>query len=248
MTVEEFFDGTPGFYNLAGPEKILAACWFLHNHSEKELFSRKDLRECFRRGGVEAPDISVYLPRLEARKPPPIIRSQGGYRLAGETRKKLDAKFGTTQSVVAVSALLAGLPEQIPNIAERDFLKEALACYRVKAYRASIVMTWNLAFDHLCNWILNDATRLAAFNASLRLKDAKKPPVTVRTDFDEMKESTIIELGRAAKLLPKNVAAILSEKLNKRNRAAHPSSVAIGQLQADEIIADLVGNVVLILK
>ncbi len=36
----------------------------------------------------------------------------------------------------------------------------------------------------------------------------------------------------------------MDEKLGKRNSAAHASSVAIGQLQADALIDDLVKNVV----
>ena len=37
----------------------------------------------------------------------------------------------------------------------------------------------------------------------------------------------------------------LSEKLGKRNMAAHPSLVVITQYQAEDVISDLVNNVIL---
>jgi hypothetical protein len=49
-----------------------------------------------------------------------------------------------------------GSPEyarKISDEAERLFLTEAISCLRAKAFRATIVMTWNLAYDHLLNWI-----------------------------------------------------------------------------------------------
>jgi hypothetical protein len=48
---------------------------------------------------------------------------------------------------------LLELPAKIPDLAERSFLDEGLRCLRCKAFRASIVMTWNLAYDHLCRYI-----------------------------------------------------------------------------------------------
>jgi hypothetical protein len=48
--------------------------------------------------------------------------------------------------------------------------------------------------------------------------------------------------------LPVAQREVLREKLDRRNIAAHPSSVVVQQSQADEVIIDLVNNVVLRLK
>jgi hypothetical protein len=138
----------------------------------------------------------------------------------------------------------------VPDMAEKVFLGEAIDCYRVRAYRACIVMTWNLAFDHLLRWILKDPARLAAFNAAIPRKFQKRVGVVMKTydDFaDEFKEFEIIEVCNTAQTVNGNIIKILKEKLVKRNLAAHPSSVVVIQPQADDVVTDLVNNVVLVL-
>jgi len=68
-------------------------------------------------------------------------------------------------------------------------------------------------------------------------------------DFaEELKELKVIEICNSAGILTKDMHRILAEKLGRRNSAAHPSSVEIKQLQAEEFIDDLITNVVLKLK
>ncbi len=149
-----------------------------------------------------------------------------------------------------VSKLLTDLVGKVPDLAEQTFLAEAIKCYRVEAYRSCIVMTWNLAYNHLIEWILKDANRLARFNAAISKRYPKKTNVAVAAydDFsEELKESETIEVCNTAGLLHGNVIRILREKLGKRNTAAHPSSIVVVQSQADDVVTDLVNNVVLVL-
>jgi hypothetical protein len=119
--------------------------------------------------------------------------------------------------------------------------------------RGNSVMTWNLAFDHLLNWILKDPVRLMAFNAAIPTKFQKSPKkasivISRYDDFaDDLKEFEIIELCKSADLLNDNLIRTLKEKLGKRNTAAHPSTMVVGQSQADDVVTDLVNNVVLAL-
>jgi hypothetical protein len=166
------------------------------------------------------------------------------------TRTDLDAKYGSHPTILQVTKLLADLPDNIPDLAEKIFLREAIDCYRVRAYRACVVMTWNLAFDHLLNWILKDPARLAACNAAIPRRHPKRVGVLIKTydDFaDEFKEAEIIEVCNTAQTVNGNIIKILKEKLVKRNMAAHPSSVVVVQSQADDVVTDLVNNVVLAL-
>ena len=153
----------------------------------------------------------------------------------------MDAKYGIHHSVVQISKLLAELPGKVPDLAEKNFLAEAIKCYRVEAYRACVVMTWNLAYSHMLHWILNDAKRLADFNAAIPRRYPKKPPLTIAKydDFEELKESEVIEVCNSAGLVNGNIIRILREKLGKRNNAAHPASVVIVQSQADDVVTDL---------
>jgi len=126
---------------------------------------------------------------------------------------------------------------------------EALKCFEVGAFRAAIVMTWNLAYHHFCDFILTK--RLSDFNARWpavfqghHSKGAKA--IAKMDDFgDLLKESEVIRIAKSASIISNDVARILDDKLGRRNSAAHPSGVKIEQLQAEEFIDDLVKNVVL---
>lgn len=151
--------------------------------------------------------------------------------------------------VLCGSARFSELPGKLPDMAERTFLTEAIRCYRVEAYRACIVMTWNLAFDHLLRWILKEPNRLRDFNAAIPKRFPKKPPLAVETQdgFEGLKEAEVVEVCGAASLMSANIIRILREKLTKRNMAAHPTSVVVVRAQADDVVTDLVNNVLLAL-
>lgn len=242
----DFAASSPGFYRKTAVDQILALAWFAEARQQRTSFDGAYLRQCFKEIGVDAPDMSVYLPRLAAKRPPQLIKDKGGYRLAGAVRRALDTKLGGDPTVVAVAKALSDLPGKIPDLAEREFLTETLNCYRIRAFRAAVTMMWNLTYDHVVRWVLADPARVQAFNTGLATKYPKKTlVVTKRDDIDELKESEFIEAARVAKLLDKNVTQILEEKLRRRNMAAHPSSVTITQHQADDVITDLAANVIL---
>ncbi|MBV8901240.1 MAG: hypothetical protein JOY92_14140, partial [Verrucomicrobia bacterium] len=122
-------------------------------------------------------------------------------------------------------------------------------CYKHGSLRAAVVMTWNIAFSHLCDHVL--AKRLADFNA--RWKQTypghhKNQTLTIVTfdDFnDHLKESQVLTICRSAGIISKNIHGIMEFALRKRNTAAHPNAVIIDSVQADAFISDLIRNVVL---
>ncbi|MCG6114345.1 MAG: hypothetical protein MEQ84_04035 [Mesorhizobium sp.] len=245
-SIADFAGSAPGFYRGTAVEQLLALAWFAEARQQRASFDSAYMRQCFKDAGLDPPDMSVYLPRLAAKKPPQLIKERGAYRLAGAVRRTLDIRLGGDPTVVAVAKSLTDLPSHVPDLAEREFLMEALNCYRVRAYRAAIIMAWNLTYDHLVRWVFADAGRLAGMNGGIKAKYQKKDLVLAKIeDADELKESEFIEAARAGKLLDKNTAQILREKLGRRNMAAHPSRVSITQHSADDMITDLVTNVIL---
>lgn len=234
-----------GFDSLEPREKIKLFCWYLHAHGDAEVITNAQVRNCFRELNYRPPDVSVYLPRMVGKE---LIEVRGGYKLEGTYRRALDEKYGDV-TVVVTSRLLSELPAKVPDISEQAFLDETLRCYRAGAFRATIVMVWNLAFDHLVAWILREQTRLDAFNAAIPVRYPKRSGLKLgkREDFDELKEFEIIEVAYTAGLVSKNRTEILRERLKRRNMAAHPSQVTIEQPQADDMISDLVNNLVLAL-
>jgi hypothetical protein len=251
MTLDDFVSQIPNFASSSHSEKIKAFGWYLHVYENKDRFDPAVLRECYDIVNAPQPtNIHPYLKLLVESRPPILLRDKRGYRLEARVREVLNQQYAGRRRKAVVSKLLSDLPAKIPALAERAFLEEAIICYSYDAFRAAIVMAWNLAYDHLLDWISIDSTRLLSFNNSIgpRFPKLKGFVVASKTSFEELKESQVIAICSSAKLFSKNIARILEEKLTRRNMAAHPSPVVITQPQAEDVISDLVHNVVLALK
>jgi hypothetical protein len=246
MRLEELVKQVPAFDGAVPKERIKLFAWWLHTYGGKELFGPVDVRRCYDTLHIdEPPALATYLARMSDAKD--LLKERNQYKLARSARADLDKKYGVHHSVVAVSKILAELPARIPGIAERAFLDEALKCYRIEAYRSCIVMTWNLAYSHLLDWILKQPTRLAAFNAAISKRNSKKAGLLVANydHFEDLKEREVIDICSSAGLINGSMYKILKDKLDRRNLAAHPSNVVVVQSQADDTVTDLVNNVVL---
>lgn len=244
----EFVKNVDGFGDLGHSDKIKLFGWFLHVHRGQDRFDAQAIRKCYDDVHVPRPsNVGPLLTGLATKNKPDLLKDSRGYRLSADARGPLDAKYARSSSAIVVEKTLAELPLKITDAAESIFLSEALTCYRYRAFRAAIVMTWNLAYDHLLRWLLADTTRQAAFNTRIAVRYPKKSAIHIakRDDFEELKESEVIEIASSAGVISGNVAKILNEKLTRRNIAAHPSTVTIQQYQADDVISDLVNNVVL---
>lgn len=250
MTLEELVNGVSGFSGWRHADKIKFFAWFLHSKRGRERFMPADIKACYVELGLDEPSsIAPFLTAMEQRKPKDVLHNKQGYALEKRVRDELEKKYGQRPAAIQVDKLLMELPAKVQNLAERTFLDETLICYRCKAFRAAIVMAWNLAYDHLCHYVLNK--HLAAFNVqwpkSYQKKhaDARIKAVAVRDDFGELQESDVIQICRSANIITNDIYKILNEKLGKRNTYAHPSTVTAIPHAAEEVINDLVTNVVL---
>lgn len=247
MTLEEFAQLIPGLAGMSHVDKIKHLAWYVLTQDGRDRFTTADVRRCYDQLHYAPPgNISTQLQQLADKRQPELLKDSRGFRLEGRVKEQLDAKYGTRPETVAVTVALQNLPGTISDEAERLFLSEALICFQHKAFRATIVMMWNLAYDHLLTWIV--AKHLATFNAAIVRKYPKRTGIAMmkKEDFgDEFKEFEVIEVCGTAGLLTGNIKKIMNEKLNRRNMAAHPSLVEMGQHQAEDLITDLVDNVIL---
>ncbi len=249
VEIERFVLSINSFSSLSPNEKILAFIWFLHYRKNIAEVTTKDVRSCFSSAHLVPPHLSVYMPNLANLKPPRLIRRKNHYKLEANVRAQLTALYGVEQGHIRVTSLLSELPRRLPIVSERDFLQECLKCYQAGAFRAAIVMAWNLTMSHLIDWIMADPARLSAFNSSISKRYQRiSLKISKRHDFEDLKDEQVVEICNTANLMSKNVVTVLLEKLKKRNIAAHPSNHRFTQLQADEIVIDLIENVVLQLE
>lgn len=232
------------FNDLNYTDKIRFFAWYVQDVEGKEFFEQADITACFKTLGMERPSsLGPFMASLSTRTPPEFLRSRKGYQLEHRARQRLSDAYSARPATVDVHKLLADLPKKLSNPVEKAFLEETLLCFKVGAFRAAVVMCWNLAYEHLCDYVL--ASKLTEFNAQLRLAFPRAGQIAVRDDFSDLKEAHVLQVCRGAGITAPSVHKLLDEKLSRRNAAAHPSGVVLTQVSAEEMIVDLVTNLML---
>lgn len=246
MNLTDFVASVSSFASMSHTDRLLCVAWYLCRHDHKNSFSAGDILASFKDANLAQPSsIDPFLRSLAMRKPPLLVRRDGKYAFEHHALDSLDKKYGQRTTAIHVDKLLSELPARILISDERVYLDEALACFRIAAFRAAIVMTWNVVYAHLCNYILTQ--HLAAFNAQLprSFPRAEISAIVKRDDFQELKESQVIHVCKSANIISGSLHKVLKEKLDRRNISAHPSGIAVSQLTAEEFIRNLIENVVL---
>lgn len=250
---ENFTATVKNFFDLKSTEQVDFLVYFLT--VEKNLITTQAtaIRQCFVHLDIlPYSNIYQYLNQNlkgKEKQPPKFIRIKDGYQLHRQLKTTLETSIEKKLLKAKVNKDLRQLLTHINNPQENEFLKEAIDCFEISAYRASIVMVWNLTVDHLFNYILK--YKLADFNAALALNTDKRikiTSVTDRDDFSEIPENKFIEFCRTAKIFSNDIRKILDTKLGIRNTYAHPSNLKVGDTKAMEFIEDLVNNVTLKFK
>jgi hypothetical protein len=221
--------------------------YFLTVEFGQESATPKQVADCFVACDLGMPkNIGARLSEGLKGKPPRYLKANGGYKLQRHMREALSSKLGAEKLNAQTSATLRGLEHKLPEGADKEFLRETIDCFEAGANRATIVMVWILASDHLFAYIL--VHKLAEFNAVLAEntdRSVKVKVITQRDDFTEMKESKFIEFCRQAKIISNDVRKILEQKLDTRNSCAHPSGITVNKSKVTDFLEDLVENVVL---
>jgi hypothetical protein len=244
MRLAELKEAIPGLADKSHSDRIKIFGWWMHVHRSKPSFTGADITQCYTQLHFSGPrSFGAYIKQLVDKKE--LLKAGSGYKLENKIREKLDAAYGKPEITIKVTNLLTSLADTIPDMTERDYYKEALICYKYGSLRAAVVMTWNIAFSHLCDHVL--AKRLADFNARWPLTYPGKKPrtITVFDDFnDQLRESEVLTICRDAGIISKNIYNIMHTCLGKRNAAAHPNAVVIDSAQTDAFISELIKNVV----
>jgi hypothetical protein len=251
--LKSFVGGISEYAKWNHAEKVKFFAWYLHVYEKKDRINGADVAACYDALHDEQPSsIAPFLASMEKKNPKEAIRDGGGYYLSKQVRDVLDAKYGTHAITLNIRQKVSDLINKVPDIAEKDFMREAEICLRHDAGRATIIMVWNVAFYHLCQFVLKN--HLGQFNAGFQRhytglwQQAKVKTLASYDDFSTLKESVVIDICKRENIINHNIAKILEKRLGDRNSAAHPSTIHVGQLQAEAFIEDIVDNVVLALK
>lgn len=244
--IEDFVDKFDDFTKWDARKQIDFFVYFLTSIKGVKSIVAKDIEKCFNdlslRYYIRTPQyLSENANGLKNGK---YIKQNPGYRLERKIYDEIDTLVKNEPARITVSEKLTKLISKVTNTTEKEFLLEAINCYRVEAYRATIILVWMLIIDHLQSYIFGN--KLNDFNiAFAKSPDKKLSKIINYDDFSEIKEVKFIEVSRAAGIITNDVRKILDEKLGIRNSAAHPSIMTFSSNKATEFVLDLIDNVLL---
>lgn len=245
MTLISFVSLFDNFSSWDTKKQIDYFCYFLTSFFEKKRLAPKDIQECFSQLSMkEYSRLPQYLSENALNPKGKYIRTKEGYRLERRTFDEIDMAVKNEPVKIQVSSQLEELIPKINDSSEKSFLIEAINCYRVESNRATIILIWILAVDHLQNYIFGN--KLNDFNDALSKNPDKKISKIVSYDnFGDLSESKFIEVARSAGIISNDTRKILDEKLGTRNSAAHPSAITFSTHKTTEFILDIVNNIIL---
>ena len=243
--VNRFYNSLPDAANIPDKELVGLFAYFLTVEAAEESATARTIEDCYRE--CDLTPSSRIAPHLsEGVRANKFIKVDRGYKLQRHFREELSNQLGTNHTTVQTNAELRRLEGRMSAGSKKAFLKETLDCFEAGANRATIIMCWILAIDHLSEYVFGH--HLNGFNSELSKVTDKRVRVTkvqVRDDFGDIPENKFIELLRSANIISNDVRKILEEKLGIRNSCAHPSGIAIKPSKVVEFVDDLIENVVL---
>ncbi|MGY5353616.1 hypothetical protein [Wenyingzhuangia sp. IMCC45467] len=245
MTVHDFLESVSDFDSLTKKEQVKLIAFFHCVENEKQYFKANDITKEFEINALLKPsNISAEITRLKKSKPTILIESKQGFAFHRTAKKELEETYLAVKHKRDVSNTLRDLITELTGNEQKKYLEEAISCFEIKSFRASIIMTWLLAMDIMYEYILNPKN-LTIFNSAIQTHGKyKKIKINSKDDFSSIKESDFIELLRVSKIITNDTRKILDEKLGVRNSCAHPNSMKILDYKAIGYIQDLVINVI----
>lgn len=250
-------DATNQFYNsIENIEKVSQRdlvsffVYFLTVKLAQKMATSKNIKKCFSDCDLEPPArTATYLWEGNNSKPKKFLKvDDGGYKLERNYLKKIENRLGIQKIVQQTSNALRNLEDKVTKDPAKNFLKETLDCFKVRAHRATVIMIWILAVDHLYSHIWANKERLAEFNKVLATnvdKSIKIKKISKRDDFCEIPDGKFIEFCKKANIISRDVKKILDMSIITRNSSAHPSGIEIKESKVISVVEDLITNVIL---
>jgi integrase len=136
---------------------------------------------------------------------------------------------------------LDNIVAELTDADERDYFSEAISCYRIKAFRAAVVLAWQAAIRRIHLECFSHS--LNALNAILIRHDQKAREIKSMDDLGMVKESTLLDVARDLGIFDKNVKSVLVECLGLRNKCGHPGKYSPGPSKVAAYLEDLITHV-----
>lgn len=130
---------------------------------------------------------------------------------------------------------------KIRNPKTAKFVEEAVRCFEIKAYRASVVLSWIGAVSLLYDYVIQN--KLSEFNIEAKLKNPKWKDARTNDDLTRMREQDFLDVLQNASIIGKNIKQQIETCLKLRNSCGHPNTLEISENIAAAHIETLMLNI-----
>lgn len=251
MKIEEYIRTVPDFLELSHAQQVDYISLYLQKFQSQADISPSEIKEAADRLDVATlKDIARYL-RLNStstrkkKSTKYVKKSPGRFCLS---RKYYQDILGTLTGLTIRKNLEHNLDKYDSIFTSKEeiaFYSEMKTCFRSNAYRACIILVWNLTISRLYHHVVN--SDLVIFNSVLSLntdRRVKINSVSKYDDFTEIPEGKFIDLCRQAKIISNDQRKILEKYLGARNTYAHPSSFIASEAMSIAMVDDLILNII----
>ena len=130
------------------------------------------------------------------------------------------------------------------NDSQTQLRDETVLCIERGAYRAAIVMGWNLVYDYIRQWMFdNDIDEFNKHLLSGYTKNNGDPRFKEIKEYEDFfsgpGEYIVLDVCEAAGFWGAKISKELHHYLTRRNKFAHPSGLSPSREQANEYIKNL---------
>ena len=227
---------------------IVEAFAYLHEAVlDRGAFTASDIRAYYDEVSATPPArLKSYLSEGTQRSRKQYLRSDNGYRIHRDVRRRLDERGWRDAVAQETERTLRSYLDRVTSADEQEFLDEAIRCVEVKADRAAVVMIWTLAVYHMRSHTFDH--HLPALNSVLSTNSDRSVRVR-RVDtldhFNDIPEGKLIDFLRQARIISADVERIMRALLGTRNSFAHPGGVSIGKTKVLAYVEDVIINILL---
>jgi hypothetical protein len=233
----------PDFAAWEHVDKIRLFCWHLQSNCDFGAVRPADVARCYDELKLEPPSsIGPFFDLLRRRQPTEMSKDADGCRLEARVLEEFDVAYGRDTAPRASD--LEEIAEGVADARRRKYLDETLVCFRAGAYRAAVVMAWNLAREVLREQIVAAHAGRGADAAtnSARSGSAKE---SADNDLKELTDRQLLTACEQAAVISKSDRHRLTRRLDECDVAVKLSAAAIMPAVAEDLVRSALEDVIL---
>lgn len=243
-TLVEFFQP---FKKAKQQDQVLAVMYYLQEWENHEVFTVQEIRAGLERAkapGAKKMNIAAVLGTAD-----PCVEVKG--KLGGKviyalTLTGMEHVFQRSDERNAFQEVhdlysLRDLATKITDDTVRDYINEAILCLGADAQRAAVVFLWAGAVATIRDAVWQHGA--LAIDAALKTHNQKARDFKKKGDFENVKDSALLEITVDLGIYDKSEKRILGHALDLRNTCGHPVKYKPGVNKVSSFIEDVIGIV-----